>query len=183
MKKTQIFGMEIAAWQKSTLLVLGGILLMFASSQVTIPLKPVPVTLQTLGLMLIALTYEKREAILSMVGYVVAGTIGIPVFAGFSFGPAVILGPTGGYLLGFIAATVLMANLKELWGLQKASLILLNCLLGTAVIYLLGVPWLAYFVGWEAAFTGGFLPFIPSGFAKAIALSLIIRGYLTVKKS
>src|SRR6056297_3388643 len=83
-------------------IILSAAILMAALSQVTVPLLPVPVTGQTLGVLLIGIMLGRRRAVAAMLTYLGMGMIGLPVFAGATTGLAVFVGPTGGYLLGFV---------------------------------------------------------------------------------
>ena len=148
-----------------------GVILLAAFSQVSIPLEPVPVTLQTVAVMLIGLTYAPSQAIQTVLAYLALGAVGVPVFANFSAGAAVLLGKTGGYLWGFVFAVFLMSFLQQKkliaskW-LQDSLL----CTVGTAVIFITGVSYLAGFIGFDAAITYGFWPFVLPGIAKIMLL-------------
>lgn len=131
---------------------------------ITIPLWPVPITLQTFFLYLVIALFGARIAFLSQAIYVTMGLAGLPVFAGGKAGAAVLLGPTAGYILGFLIAAVLGGLLVKRVG------ILLALVTATTIIYLSGYLYLAlwlHMVKGEAlaqaayyAFTAGVLPFI-----------------------
>jgi len=145
---------------------------MFACSQIAIPLKPVPISLQTVGVMLIALTYNMSEGMCVIVAYVLAGAIGLPVFANFESGLG---GPTSGYLFGFIATVYCMNKFKDRFGLQSFVSIAGACFIGTIITLFLGVAWLGVFVGFSGAITYGLMPFIIPGIVKAVILSISIK--------
>lgn len=101
-----------SALTKAALIVFGSLLLA-VSAQFKIPLYPVPVTGQTLVVLLIGMTYGPRLGGITMAAYLFEGAIGLPVFAGGAAGMAVLFGPTGGYLFGFLLAAVAMGYLAD----------------------------------------------------------------------
>jgi biotin transport system substrate-specific component len=154
-----------------------GVFALFASAQISFDIMPpVPVTLQTLIVMVIGLTYAKKEAVATMMTYLGAGALGVPMFTNMQGGLAKLMGPTGGYLAGFLLAVYTMAYLKEKYNLSN----LLNCLAGQILIYVPGILWLSTFVGFEASIYKGFLVYIPSGIVKIIILLSILK---VIKKS
>ncbi len=159
-----------------------GALLVTLCAQINIPLEPVPVTLQTVGVMLIALTFKRKTALEAILCYVVLGTIGVPVFAEFLSGPQVFLGPTGGYLVGFIASVAAMTTLRPRLNDQNILHIGFNCLLGTVIIYVFGISRLSMLIGFKAAIQFGLLPFILPGIVKILLLSSTLR-YLRPKRA
>ena len=104
-----------------------------------------------------------------------------PVLAGFKGGMVSLLGPTGGYIGGFCVASYVIAILKKRFSLSSWKADLGLTLMGTCFIFMLGVPWLAYFVGWEKAFFSGVLPFIIPGFVKAGLLCTALQIYRYVR--
>jgi biotin transport system substrate-specific component len=145
-----------------------GFILIFACSQIAIPLKPVPISLQTVGVMLIALTYSMSEGMAVIIAYVFSGAIGIPVFANFQYGLG---GPTSGYLCGFIGSIYGMNKFKEKFGLHSFISIIGACFIGTIITYIFGITWLSTFIGFSDAITHGLIPFIIPGIVKAMILS------------
>lgn len=156
---------------RQALLVVAGSLLVALCAQVRIPLPftPVPITGQTFGVLLVGAVLGARRGALSLVLYLLEGAVGLPVFAGGAAGAFHLLGPTGGYLVGFVVAAWLTGYLAER-GWDRDYRCLLAMAAGNIAIYILGVVWLARFVGWEAAWVKGVLPFIP-GDALKIALA------------
>ena len=143
-----------------TALVIFGSLLLAVSAQFKIPLYPVPVTGQTLVVLLIGMTYGPRLCGITMAVYLFEGAFGLPVFAGGTAGTAVLMGPTGGYLFGFLLAGVTMGYLAERGMGRTAISTILAMVIGNCVIYLCGVLWLANFIGFGQAILAGVLPFL-----------------------
>ncbi|HPH96431.1 MAG TPA: biotin transporter BioY [Anaerolineaceae bacterium] len=167
-----------AIWPKTSLvrdvaLVGMGSLTLAALAQVQIPLLPVPVTGQTLGVLLVGALLGRRLGALSIIAYLFEGLMGLPVFAGASGGLAHLFGPTGGYLLGFVAAAALVGWLSEQGWDRTPWMTALAMVLGNLVIYAAGLSWLAVFTGWEKAFVVGMLPFL-AGDALKIGLAAVL---------
>jgi len=158
------------------LLVIGGSLIVAALAQVRIPLPftPVPLTGQTLGVLLVAAVLGRSRGAASLGLYLILGLLGLPVFAGAPLGLARLLGPTGGYLIGFIAAAALVGTLAERGMDRNWKGVSLMYLAGMAVIYLFGVAWLAVFTGPQAAITAGLLPFLVGDVLKAVCAALLL---------
>lgn len=110
-----------------------------AGAYLMIPLPPVPITLQTFFLYLAAALLGGRLGALSQVVYLLIGIIGLPVFAGGKGGLGVLLGPTGGYLFGFVAGAYVTGRLAEVRRDRNPVWLSLSMVSGTATIYLLGV--------------------------------------------
>lgn len=147
-----------------------GVAILFAGAQISIPLEPVPITLQTVSAMLIGLTYSKRAALFAAVSYWTLSLMGLPLLAGLSFGPAKVFGPSGGYLAGFVVATILMPYFKERMGTSWLGLTA-NCLISSLITFVAGISWLSTFVGMKQAVIVGLLPFIVPGLVKVFVLS------------
>ena len=155
-------------------IILSAAILMAALSQVTVPLLPVPVTGQTLGVLLIGIMLGRRRAVAAMLTYLGMGMIGLPVFAGATTGLAVFVGPTGGYLLGFVPAVWVMGFLGEKGCYRKMYTALAALITGHAVIFALGLLWLVHFTGWSHVFAAGLIPFLPGAAVKTlITLTLL----------
>lgn len=126
-------------------LVLAGTALLILGSRISVPLPgtPVPVTLQTLAVLLVGGALGLRRGAIATALFVALGVVGLPVFAESKHGVDVILGTTGGYLIGFIAAAALVGRLAELgWDRHIGGSVGMN-LIGSLLIYAVGVPWLA----------------------------------------
>lgn len=146
------------------------------TAQVAIPLQPVPITGQTLGVLLVGALLGSKRGALALLVYLAEGAVGLPVFAGGTGGLTRLAGPTGGYLLGFVLAAFLVGRLSERGWDRRFMITLIAMLAGNAAIYALGLPWLANFIGWEMAFKAGLLPFIPGDLAKAMVAALLLPG-------
>jgi biotin transport system substrate-specific component len=162
---------------KKAVLVLAGVILLALAARVQVPFWPVPMTLQTLAVMMIGATYGARLAGATLVSYLAAGAIGIPVFASGA-GLAYMAGPTGGYLAGFLAAAVVLGYLADK-GMGRTILSALGLfLIGEILIFALGTGWLAALIGGEKAIAGGLLPFIPGEVLKvALATALLFAAW------
>jgi biotin transport system substrate-specific component len=161
-----------------------GVIFLFASAQITIPLEPVPITMQTVALMAIALTYANLNTALATVSsYLILGGLGVPIFAGHSFGISKLFGATGGYLIGFLPCVYIMHKISDIFGKDTIYKLFFNCLAGTAIVFVCGISWLASFIGCQQAIISGFLPFIIPGIVKAVLLTAILRmiGFFTEK--
>lgn len=143
-------------------------------SQVVIPMKPVPFTGQTLGILLTAGLLGRKKGILAVFTYILLGTMGMPFFAGGDFGLARLAGPTGGYLTGFAASAYLVGLLSDKGYFRTFRSAAVCMTAGNLVIYALGTIWLSKFTGWENVMNAGVIPFIPGDIIKiVIAASLV----------
>lgn len=147
-------------------LVVAGVLLMTLAARTQIPFWPVPMTLHTLAVMAFAVGLGPRLATGIFMAYLAAGAAGLPVFSGTperGIGLAYMAGPTGGYLLGYLAASWLAGTLAQ--GRSTGGR-LLAMLAGLAVVYATGLAWLAAFVPADQVIALGFLPFIAGDLLK-----------------
>jgi biotin transport system substrate-specific component len=170
-----------SALTKAALVVFGSLLLA-VSAQFKIPLYPVPVTGQTLVVLLIGMTYGPRLGGITMAAYLFEGAIGLPVFAGGAAGMAVLIGPTGGYLFGFLLVAVALGYLAERGMGRSVVSTVIALVIGNMVIYLCGVSWLAGFIGFGKAMAAGVLPFLYGDALKlAVAAGLMPLAWRAVK--
>ena len=171
---------------RDALLVVGFSLLTALCARIVIPLPftPVPITGQTFAVLLTGAALGARRGAAAMGLYVLEGLAGLPVFAGGASGLARLLGPTGGYLLGYIAAAYLTGTLAERGWDRTVRWAAAAMAAGNVVVYLFGVPWLALVsrvaggvpLGWERAVTLGLLPFIPGDLIKLAAAAVALPG-------
>ena len=154
-----------------------GSLLLTASAKVQVPFWPVPLTMQTFVVLFIGMVGGARLGTAMVALYLAEGAIGLPVFSGtptHGIGLAYMLGPTGGYLIGFlVSAYVVGLFARRGWG-RHLSLALAAMLIGTAVIFMFGHVWLSIQIGPAQAFAVGVLPFLPGELLKmALAVTLL----------
>lgn len=141
---------------------------------ITLPFSPVPVTGQTFGILIVAMALGRVRGSAVVGAYLLEGAAGLPVFAGGSAGAAVFAGPTGGYLIGFLAAALITGWLADKGWHRSYLLSLLAMVLGTATIFLCGMTWLSAFVPKDNIVTLGFIPFVPGALAKIAVASAIL---------
>ena len=142
---------------------------------ISIPLYPVPITLQTLFTLLAGMTLGSVLGASSQIIYVLLGIIGLPVFAGFKAGIGVLFGPTGGFLFGFIISSYIIGKIIELKEEKNFFYYFLAGLIGTIIIYIIGVTQLSLVtgIGVKKAIAVGMFPFLPGDILKVIAASFI----------
>ena len=159
-------------------LVLGGAALTALLAQVAVPLWPVPVTGQTLAVLLVGASLGAVRGGLSMGVYTLAGVAGLPVYSDHSAGAAVLLGPTGGYLLGFILAAAFTGWLAQRRLERRFLAGMAAFVAGSVVVFLVGLPWLKVVVGytWQQTIAAGLTPFILGGIIKAALAAGLLRG-------
>ena len=166
---------------RTTMLILSAVFaaLVAVCSQIQIPVAPVPINLATFAIFMTAGLLGYRHGTLSLIVYVLLGSVGAPVFAGFSGGFGVIAGPTGGYIAGYILTAFITGYIieKKTTGFEKPSypVLILSMVLGLAACYLLGTIWFIHITGWSLvkALVSCVLIFLP-GDALKIALSTIL---------
>lgn len=154
--------------------IVGSILLaLLARLSIPVPFSPVPITGQTLGVLLLGGLLGSRLATLTVLTYIFEGAIGLPVFAGGSLGLLYLLGPTGGYLIGFVPAAYFVGYFSEKGWNTKISSSILAMTLGTAIIFVFGVSWISITAGITKAITIGLVPYLPGAVVK-ILLAVIL---------
>jgi biotin transport system substrate-specific component len=164
-------------------LVAAGAALTSIAAQIAIPLWPVPITMQTLAVLLVGVSLGAVRGALSMVLYAVLGIVGLPVFSDASSGFSVIAGPTGGYIVGFVFAAGFTGWLAQREWDRKVLRSILAFLGGTVVVFAVGLPWLAYALGTLGApndlnsvLQAGLYPFIIGGVIKALLAAGIMAA-------
>lgn len=150
-------------------LIAGASVVTALAAQVAIPLPwtPVPITGQTFAVLLTGAVLGARRAFLAQALYLLEGALGLPVFAGGAAGVLKLLGPTGGYLMAFPFAAALVGALCERGWDRRFGSMLVAMLLGSAVIFGLGLAQLSRYVPASTLLTQGLLPFVPGDVAKS----------------
>ena len=169
-----LFGRRIVV---QALLLAVGVLLLTVSAKAKIPLWPVPMTMQTFVVLLLAMAYGTGLGTATLGTYIAAGALGVPVFAGTpeqGIGVPYMLGPTGGYLAGFLVATMLLGKLAGRGWDRRLGSSLAAMTLGHLLILACGVAWLATTLGLERAFAVGFTPFILATVIKTLLAAAVL---------
>ncbi len=164
-------------WLRDLFLVVGGTLFVAALAQIRIllPFTPVPITGQTLGVLLVGAALGSKRGASALSLYLVAGAIGLPFFQGGTNGIGIVFGATGGYLIGFIAAAFIIGFLAEHGMDRSIRTSILPFLVGTAVIYLCGAGWLTIlFLDFQKAIFLGVFPFLIGDAIKITLAGLIL---------
>ncbi len=172
-------------------LVVAGAALTAVAAQIAVPLWPVPITGQTLAVLLVGVTLGATRGAISLALYAVLGIVGLPVFSDYSSGWSVIAGPTGGYIIGFIFAAALAGWLAQREWDRKPVRAFLAFLAGSVVPFAFGLPWLAVALGSyglpndvNSVLQAGLYPFILGGVVKAaLGAGIISLAWFAVRKS
>lgn len=162
----------------NALLVLAGSAFVALSAQISIPMLPVPMTLQTLAISIIGLTYGSRLAAATLVAYLLEGAMGLPVFANGMGGIAPLFGPTAGFLLGFVAMAWMTGWLVER-GLDRGmGRLFLAALIPGLLLFVPGMAGLMALTGMSAsaAFGAAVLPFLLGALVKAAIAAMAVAG-------
>ncbi|MCU1413035.1 MAG: biotin transporter BioY [Microbacteriaceae bacterium] len=159
-------------------LVLAGAALTGIMAQLAVPIWPVPITGQTLAVLLVGTSLGALRGAFSMIAYLLLGVAGVPWFSDATHGWAVIAGPTGGYIVGFIAAAALTGLLAQRSWDKRVLGAALSFVAGSVVVFLVGLPWLAVALHLDLAQTlaFGLYPFIIGGIVKAAIGAGLIWG-------
>ena len=175
----------VAALRAMVLAVAGSALLAL-SAKIQVPIPPVPMTMQTLVVLIIGATYGWRLGGATVLLYIAEGMLGLPVFANTPpqvASPAYLLGPTGGYLAGYVAAAVVMGFLAERGWDRSLPRVVVMMSVGHAVIFAFGLAWLAQLFGPAKAWAVGAAPFVVGTVLKtALAAALMKAAWTLVRR-
>jgi biotin transport system substrate-specific component len=166
-----------AGWIRDLALIILGSLFVavFARVEIPLPFSPVPITGQTFAVLLAGAALGSKRGAASMALYLAEGALGLPFFAGGAHGIEIVMGATGGYLVGFIVAAYVIGLLAEQGLERNLRTSLVPFLIGTVIIYVLGVSWLAVVLGsFRDAVTFGLVPFLIGDAIKLIAAALAL---------
>ena len=176
---------------KKTLMVMGGSLFIAIAAQFSVPFIPVPLTLQTLAILIVGLSFGSRLGALTVVAYLLEGAAGLPVFANGGSAPALV-GPTAGFLIGFVALAYIAGWFAE--RTRNVVALIAGALIASAVLYIPGVAWpmyLAEIAGiegkWVASsassiWTYWVSPFLIGDAVKSVLAVLVVTGALKALK-
>lgn len=154
-----------------------------AAGPLSIPIGPVPIAIGNLLILLSLYVVGRKKGMAALLLYLLLGLIGLPVFAGFTGGPQVVLGPTGGYIVGYIAMALIAGPVIDRY-CNNRLICVIGMVAATLVLYALGTAWLAYsaHMTFTAALAVGVLPFAAIDLAKICLCAIVgpvIRNRLT----
>jgi biotin transport system substrate-specific component len=168
----------VALRAKQAVLVVLSVLALTLAANIRVPMWPVPITMQTFAVLTIGAAYGARLGGVTLLAYLALGALGVTVFTGETAGLAYMMGPTGGYLAGFAVAAVTMGWLAERGWDKSVATMAGALLIGNAVIYAFGLPWMAYLfladkgAAWVAQW--GMINFLPGDALKLALAALLI---------
>jgi len=172
----EAFWPRSGALREGALILAGSLLIALAAQlQIRLPFSPVPITGQTFAVLFLAAMYGSKRGVATVVTYLTLGLSGLPVFAA---GAASLLGPTAGYLAGFVVAAFLVGTLSERGWDRRPWSAAASMIIGNLAIYFIGVGWLSRFIGWDSVLAAGVVPFLPGDAIKiALAAFLLPAGW------
>lgn len=166
---------RVPEWVRDLFLIVAGSLLVALFAQIEIPLQPVPITGQTFAVLLVGALMGARRGGAALSLYLIEGISGLPFFSGGASGSAYLFGATGGYLIGFVAAAYAIGAMAERGLERNFRTSLIPFLVGTAIIYICGIAWLALVLGsLQQAVIFGLLPFLVGDALKLIAAAIAL---------
>ena len=170
-------GERVSPRLRHVLLVVAGAVLIYLTARISIPIpgNPIPFTLQNFGVLVVGGALGLRRGGSAALLYVLLGVVGLPFFAEGKGGLGVILGASGGYLIGFVVAAAVVGRLAELGWDRRIGGAIGATAIGTAVLYAIGVPWLAVTTGLSAgeAIALGLVPFLVFDIVKLLAAAAV----------
>ncbi len=145
-----------------------------AQISIPIPFSPVPITGQTIGVVLVGSLLGSKKGAAAISLYILEGVMGLPVFAQMKAGPHVLFGPTAGYIYGFVIAAYIAGIFSEKGFTKNPTQCFVSCFISTTIILLSGALYLAFFRGINDALILGFYPFLIGDVIKSGATALLI---------
>ncbi|MEM7377738.1 MAG: biotin transporter BioY [Pseudomonadota bacterium] len=165
---------------RNTVLAVLGSLALWASAKISIPFWPVPLTMQTLVVLALGMAFGAKLGAATVLLYLAQGTAGLPVFSGTpekGIGIAYMVGPTGGYLLGFVLAAGVVGFLAERGWDRNLLTAAAAMLIGNVIIYAPGLAWLGAVVGWDKpVLAWGLTPFLAGDAVKLVIAAVALPG-------
>ncbi|MCF3596208.1 biotin transporter BioY [Rhodobacteraceae bacterium LMO-12] len=186
----ETFGAEVGTARRvrQAILVVAGIAALVITAKIRVPMWPVPVTMQTFAVLMIGAGFGMRLGLVTVLGYLALGVLGMSVFTGEGTGLAYLAGPTGGYLVGFAVAAGLMGVLAQRGWDRSVAGMAGAMLLGNAVIYGLGLTWMSWLfaadkgMAWVLQY--GMVNFLPGDLLKlALAAMLMPMAWKLVGRA
>jgi len=170
-------------WAWYAFLIVAGSLALTVSAKVQVPFWPVPMTLQTLAIFVIAAAYGRNLAVATILAYLAQGFAGLPVFAGAAAGPAYFAGPTAGFLAGFVIAAAIVGEAADRGFSRNGFKLFGVMLVADAIVFALGFLWLAFMfvspktgatLGAATAFNAAVAPFVLGDLVKLALAALAV---------
>ena len=160
---------------KNIFLIVSGtvFIALMANIKIVLPFTPVPITGGTFAIMLVGLTYGKKLAPATLLAYIIAGSAGLPVFAGFK-GGLTVFSPSGGYIIGYFFAALICGYFADRGWTESYLKTVIVLLLANIVLYTFGLFQLSFFIGDKNVFMAGLYPFIPGDIIKMALVTLIL---------
>lgn len=172
-----------SGYARKLVAIFAGTLALTLSSYITVPMVPVPITMQTFAVAMVGAFYGWRLGGVTIVAWLLEGALGLPVLAGGTGGIIHFMGPTGGYLFAFPLSGALAGWLVARgWNGSRPVLAFLAMGLANASCLLLGAAWLAVMIGPSDAFVSGVLPFIPGAFLKAALGAATLASWYAARR-
>lgn len=161
--------MKFSVKQLALIGLMAAVICLLGPLALNIPVSPVPISLGFLAIYLVVSVVGMKLGTASVIIYILLGLAGVPVFTNFTGGPAKLLGPTGGYIIGYIFMALICGFFADKFS-KKMPLYFLGMILGTAVCYLFGTVWLGYQMDmtFTQALAAGVIPYIPGDLLKLI---------------
>ena len=192
MSTQAVTGVIVDSWAtqsrvRNAILVMGltGFTALAAQVAIPLPFTPVPLTLQTFAVLAGAAALGAERAVMAQVLYIALAVAGVPVLASGASGHEVVVGATGGYLIGFVLASYVVGRISSNGASTKSGKTALAFLAGSVLIYALGAPWLAFTTGntitW--AIVNGVVPFLVGDLIKAVAAGAVLPLAWKITKS
>lgn len=169
---------RLPAWARQALLVGFGVIFLAIAAKIKVPMWPVPMTLGTFAVLTVGAAYGARLGVMTVLAYLLVGALGFDVFAGSSaekYGLAYMMGGTGGYLVGYALAAMLLGALAQRGWDRSVVWMALAMLLGNVLIYVPGLAWLGTLYGWDKPILAwGLTPFIAGDLVKLALAALVL---------
>lgn len=163
---------------KQAVLVVLGIAVLAIAAKIKVPTWPVPITMGTFAVLSIGAAYGARLGLVTILGYMIVGTLGFDVFAGSTaeqYGLTYMMGGTGGYLVGYVLATLALGALAQRGWDRSVLWMALAMMIGTVLIYLPGLVWLGQLYGWDKPILAwGLTPFLIGDAIKLVLAAMLL---------
>jgi biotin transport system substrate-specific component len=154
--------------------LMAAIICVLSPWSISIPFSPIPITLGSFAIYMTAYVLDAKRSVVACALYLLLGLVGLPVFSGFSSGPAKLLGPTGGYLIGYLFVAFIMGFVIENFP-NKVVIHFVGFLASTAILYLFGTVWLQQLMGitFGEALAMAVIPYIPLDLVKIVIACIV----------